>query len=553
MAALLQHAPVARVPVPKLPRATHQPLLWGVKHSPASEQHLVVAPKKLEVLRSWLASQASSPAGARPGRCLLLTGPPGCGKATALRVLAAAAGFRVSEWVPPTLTSWAEATLTGGTYESQLTTFEMWLQRARSVAPLVLEAIEQHRAVPHADSASAAPPPPAHRPPLLVLQDIPLSFGSAAGAKERLLSSLSSLVLCSRFPAVFVLTDADGAEGGRADGRLGTRELVSWLEGRGVERLSLNPVTKAETARLLQRVASAEGKHISAAEAADMADASKGDVRGALATLQMRCAACSSPAPSSAGPARSKPGARGASKTGAPAPGGGGDANAGPPWARSDTLSVFHALGKLLYAKRTVAPPVAPPAAPPAAPPPQLQPFVGDALGAPVHPPDLAQHFLRALPEVADPEEVMESAALSPAGAHAFLHENCLDFIGPDGCDDAAGLCAHLSDSDVLLEAAGPDPLSQLARIAASLVARAVLFHNVHPAPRTFRALRGPQVRASAGGGGVSAAADTLPFLRFLSPGTTAGPASHLAFSRARDLAQASSDTVDDLDNIEEE
>ncbi len=65
-------------------------------------------------MRSWLSdqSQAAGQPGA-PTRTLVLSGPPGCGKSTVLRVLAAGLDFDVCEWSPGPPMLWQEFTKLG--------------------------------------------------------------------------------------------------------------------------------------------------------------------------------------------------------------------------------------------------------------------------------------------------------------------------------------------------------------------------------------------------------------------------------------------------------
>jgi len=42
---------------------------------------------------------------------VLLAGPPGCGKSTAVRVIAAGMGYDVTEWEAPVPTLWSEHVL----------------------------------------------------------------------------------------------------------------------------------------------------------------------------------------------------------------------------------------------------------------------------------------------------------------------------------------------------------------------------------------------------------------------------------------------------------
>jgi hypothetical protein len=303
----------------------------------------------------------------------------------------------------------------------QMDAFEAWLSRARTMAPLSLAVAPPHRRdmpppppPPHAASAAtsaAAGARPSAK--LLLLEDLPLSFGSGEGARERLLAALSSLAGCSRFPSIICLTDATAST--LSDERsLGARDALACLEDAGAAHIAFNPATKAELSKALLRVAAAEGAALPATAATALAEAARGDIRAAIGSLQLRCAGGGRAAGAAAGAGAGKK--RKAAGGGGSAAGAAGGAGAAT-WARDDTLSLFHALGKLLYNKR-----LAPDADGPA----------GGAAGAARAPPHLQQRggarfplapqHARAPPEVGDPEAVLSAAALAPSAALGFLH-----------------------------------------------------------------------------------------------------------------------------------
>ena len=327
-------------------------------------------------------------------------------------------------------------------------------------------------------SAPLLPPLPAPRPKLLLLEDIPLTAGVGGAAKQRLTAALTSLALASRYPSILCLTDSMASELGD-DSTLGMRELAASLERSSAAVIAVNPATRAELQKLLIRVSAAEGISLAPNDAAHMAEAARGDIRAALSTLQMHCAGV-----------RRRPG-------GVPQPQakrrktakGGAEAAVSQQvdtrvWERSDTLTVFHSLGKVLYAKRVVPTP----------------PASADASGL------LAQHVRLPL-EVASPEAVLAQAGLSASTALAFLHENAPDFVGADAIEDYADVVAYFSDAAVLLAPslrgsgggrggaiiiAEVDDLSTGARAAVGVASRGYMFANAHPAPHTFRQIRGP-------------------------------------------------------------
>jgi len=424
-------------------------------------------------------------------------------------------------------------------FTHQMDAFESWLDRARTMAPLSLSLaavslnpIEQ--TWEDGDGDALLPPAALPRPKLLLLEDIPLTAGIDGTAKQRIVAALTSLATASRFPSIVCLTDSTASELGD-NSTVGLRELISALERCSAAVIAINPATRAELQKLITRVAASEGVSLVQEDATSMAEAARGDVRAALGTLQMHCAGVRRrhlPPPAAK---RRRTAAKGASASSLAVSRQGQTAV----WERSETMSVFHALGKVLYNKRVHIPPPTP----------------AETGGL------LPQH-VRLPMEVASPEAVLAQAGLSASAALAFLHENAPDFVDPDAIADYADVTAFFSHAAVLLcpslrgssgaaargitPASEVDDLSTGARAAVAVASRGYMFSNAHPAANTFRQIRGPvapgverdgadqgrivarRVAAAisghdsyAGGSLSIAASQTLPFLRVIA---TASP-----------------------------
>ena len=405
-------------------------MLWVDKYAPTdAASDLCVAPKKVAEIRRWMVASApsSQPAAAAGGegeaRLLVLVGSPGVGKSAAVLVLAAELGWGVQRW-----NSDAQQQHRGERQgrpspgqSGQLASFEEFLGTAgMGFGPLDL-------------SAGAAGPTGS----VILLEDLPNLHSPEAALAFR--SVLARHVRESLVPTVLVFSDV--CEGRHRPSDLERLVESSLLYSPLVKIQQINAVARPRMRKCLRSIARAEGARLSDEQCDELHAASRGDVRHAIMALQFRCAA---PSPPSLPRSQQQ--------------GGGG--------ARDTKLSTFHALGKLLYAKRQQ----------PAAPPP-----------LPRRPP---LEFV--------PEDVMNYSSIEPGGALAFL-----GYHSPEFFTDAAELSRaldHFSDAAVLLDrqfgAGGGGEGHALfpLQYVSSLAGRAVADANVHPAPNRFRQLSAPKV-----------------------------------------------------------
>ena len=84
--------------------------LWVDKHAPRSVSELSVHRKKVEELQVWLRNaDAALQLGLSPSpRLLVLSGPTGSGKSTALSVVARAMGYELCEWLEARSQQWLD-------------------------------------------------------------------------------------------------------------------------------------------------------------------------------------------------------------------------------------------------------------------------------------------------------------------------------------------------------------------------------------------------------------------------------------------------------------
>jgi len=138
---------------------------------------------------------------------------------------------------------------------------------------------------------------------------------------------------------------------------------------------------------------------------------------------------------------------------------------------KDQSLVMFHALGKILYAKRS------------------------DNVEMYSLPPMLAKHSRKVLKS--NPEEVIQKTTLSPDPFNCFLHHNYPPFF--TRINDVQKLAEYLSVSDLFLNEWGTTGKMSLSEYGGSVAARAVMFCNTEMTPNLgMRKLTKPEYYAAA-------------------------------------------------------
>ncbi|BBN05617.1 cell cycle checkpoint protein [Marchantia polymorpha subsp. ruderalis] len=462
--------------------------LWVQKHSPVSEKDLAVHKRKVAEVREWIEEQVQDPPESH-SRVLVLTGPAGVGKTAVVLTLAKSMDLELLEWTTPTPTLWNEFShhaATGAPYMSKIDEFEVFIEKARKFVSLPTSSLSSSIRPQTKSSGLTKLGASKKRTKLLLIDDLPNVHDKAH--RQRLSRTLHGLAVSSRFPTVVVITDAIGIAEYQEDRKVVTSEIIQALERGGAKKVAFNPITVNAILKVLKKVQLIEKSKAPLESLTSIAENCLGDIRQALASLQFLCLGLDSRAPRSS---NWDPG--------------GGDA-----WSfetklpsndckaltqsnvpetptlgdRDLSLSLFHALGKILHNKR-----------------------FNDVL-APTNDCEklrLKEEYRRNPLKMAEPEVVLSQAYAETATVAAFLQENVLQFVDEEATDDVASISSYLSDADCLLGGEGSmrsrrgalnfsdvEP-SQVAYAAASSVAaRGVLFSNVHPAPPRWQSLRAP-------------------------------------------------------------
>ena len=143
---------------------------------------------------------------------LCISGPPGSGKTSALRSIAAKQGVQVLEWIAPSSHALldASARTAAGTERdaSELDLFQAWLRRAAGFATLDIVA-SRVSTLSLGSGASAQPrsaaPAQAPQRTVLLIEDLPYLHGQEQ--HQKFLSSLRSFVARGTCPAALIVCD----------------------------------------------------------------------------------------------------------------------------------------------------------------------------------------------------------------------------------------------------------------------------------------------------------------------------------------------------------
>ncbi|KDO71280.1 hypothetical protein CISIN_1g005987mg [Citrus sinensis] len=425
--------------------------LWAEKYKPRSLEELAVQRKKVEEVRAWFEERLGDSKDKFSTNVLVITGQAGVGKTATVRQIASHLGARLYEWDTPTPTIWQEYMhncKTGLEYTSKLDEFENFVERIRrygSTSP----------SIPGESKSSA----------ILLIDDLPVTNGRTAF--ERLRQCLLLLVRSTHIPTAVVLTEC-----GKADSVDSTaqsfEELQSILVDAGARKVALNPITNGSIKRTLSKICRQEQYSLSTEQIDLVAQASGGDIRQAITSLQFSSLKQDPMLNLSLS----------ISKPNFPEEKADGHGGFSIQFGRDETLSLFHALGKFLHNKRETD---------------NLVKMDQDAFV-------VKDKFSRLPLKMDAPEKVLSQAHGQARPVLDFLHENFLDFISEDAIDDAWAVASYLSDADLLLASFRGrlvrynEADNVLQSAAASVAARGVLFGNSHPVPPRWHAIRKPKL-----------------------------------------------------------
>jgi len=433
--------------------------LWIDRHEPRLPEQLAVHPKKVEEVSQWLETQS--------GGILVLCGPAGVGKTATVRALAHALGMEVKEWVNPV--DQVEYNNTGlvdedrfipndtVTFTNKTKQFKDWLRGAK-YAGLSLEGSEI-----------------TNSSKIILVEDLPNYVFTKTAEFHDL---LEQYVRAKRsIPLVFVIS-----ESAKAKSSVRTLFPAELVERLNMSVITFNPVAPTNLVKALTNIATLEARNgVRSFVVPDkptlmmLAESTGGDIRAAVNALQFSCLNNTnnlsdvfdgySSIASSKNETKSK--TTSAVKKSKKTSKSSNTSELASVGGKDPTLQMFHALGKVLYAKRE-----------------------DGALENYQLPSHLQKH--RRYPLKANPDEIIEMTTLSADAFSCFLHQNYLPFY--TNLSDVVRSSEYFSQADLLLSEWGTTGKMSLTEYGGILSARATMFCNTSPAQVVgMRKLNKPQ------------------------------------------------------------
>ncbi|CAB1110468.1 unnamed protein product [Ectocarpus sp. CCAP 1310/34] len=449
--------------------------LWPDKHRPRDISCLAVHSKKVDEVRHWMTlALAARPGNEEACRVLALVGPPGSAKSTMVRLLAQDMDVELAEWQGgpayrpfadgPALSGERPRYELGSSYQSSIDSFEEFMKRSSYRALSVL-AVKPSKAGAGAGSRAGASDVGGSggagagggggkRRRVVLIEELPEVCGEEKKARMR-----SLIAECARSsPSPVIICWSQASESASYQSRLEQVLSRETLRMPGVQITTCNPINATLLRQHLKGVLALEGVSDPKGTLVQSAITTcAGDIRHALLNLQMsvggRGRSGSTAAAKAAAAVGRSNGGRGqamlsgaaADAAAAAAAGLGGrkkrgagvskscavGAAAGGTGQRDTFLTQFHALGKLLYAKRN---------------PPDSDGAGGwPTTGAGGERGDGGVEGRGPLAFV--PEEVLSQGGMELDWALAFLQYHCVDFY-TDESELSQGL-GYFSDADV--------------------------------------------------------------------------------------------------------
>ncbi|XP_050016417.1 cell cycle checkpoint protein RAD17 [Alexandromys fortis] len=416
---------------------------WVDKYKPETQHELAVHKKKIEEVEAWLKAEVLKMKPKQGGSILLITGPPGCGKTTTLKILSQEHGIQVQEWVNPVLPDFQkddykellnlDSKVYIVPYQSQTAVFSDFLLRATKYSKLQMLG----------DDLTTDKK-------IILVEDLPNQFYRDSHALHEI---LRKYVQIGRCPLVFIISDSVSGDNNQ---RLLFPKKIQ--EECSISNISFNPVAPTIMMKFLNRImtieASKNGGRVVVPDKSSLellCQGCSGDIRSAINSLQFSSSkgenslwskkkrtSLKSDAAVSKSKQRKKYNSALENQE-IQAIGG-----------KDVSLFLFRALGKILYSKRA----------------PLTE---SDSPRLPAH---LSEHERDTL--LVQPEEIVEMSHMPGDFFNLYLHQNYIDFFVE--VDDLVRASEFLSFADVL--SGDWNTRSLLREYSTSVATRGVMHSN---------------------------------------------------------------------------
>jgi len=295
----------------KRPREAQDSELWVDKFTPFNSSDLCVAPKKVKECRAWLDGAIKSP---NQHKLLVLVGAPGGGKSTMVKVLAREMGMNIHSWnesLVPREPGIALDQLMSVEHSTALDSFEEFLcQCGAGFSSLQLT-----------NDSSSLHSSSTKRHSVVLLEELPNLHGTDMALRFR--NIMSQHLMSSHVPTILVFSDV-------SEGSHKPSDLERLIDPKDLYSpcsliCQIHSVTKAKMKKILESIAQQQRFLLSSSVLDELHLQSVGDLRHAIMSLQVQFCGNKRSAIVSGAVKHND---------------------------RDQALSTFHALGKLLYAKR---------------------------------------------------------------------------------------------------------------------------------------------------------------------------------------------------------